>query len=532
MNRKEKKSKPGKYIVKESKEGELIFGEKQRDGTVKWEGTGLTKDEIKERLKISKLGESIIDGVKRELAGISENVNDVSIAVFQASQNDNNVLILGETGTGKEIVATEIHKHSKRKEKNFVIMQPAGLSGEHADAELFGVAKSAYSGVTEREGLIEAADKGTLFIDEIADLPPGVQAKLLRVLQGKKFRRIGEAKEERESDFRLICATNQDVGAPAIMPGQTGFRKDLYWRIATVEIRMSPLRERREDIMPIFLHLIQEHYPNVDIKKISMSWNSLYCLLMNNWFGNVRELENVVKRNPIKQRKLAKETAYFPFDVWEQLRRIRSFQHAQYDMSHPVTADWGDEQINLVTFAKIMEGKREPPYWKLREIGQLTSLSDSVCLEIEKVLVDEGRKLEALPKYEKQVREYHETQEERKLELEREQHRLSILETLSKFGPPGLSPYENALLGLQRSPQKSIPPLSVDSLDRLAEKGIPLEQVEKEYLKSFLHYHPIEQGKKGKSIRSRAETLGLSNQTLLARKLKKYSLSGSSNKTK
>jgi len=536
MNNREQKGKSGKFLVAKSKEGEIILGERQKDGKIIRRRTGLMAEEFNEWYKGVLEEKAVIKEVKMQLVGISENIEETCKAIFRASQNDRNVLILGETGTGKEIVAREIYNRSKkRKEYKFVIMQPAGLTDTIADVELFGSVSGAFTGAINRDGLVNEANGGTLFIDEIAHLPLTVQSKLLRLIQFKTYRRLGEVKE-RSSNFRLICATNRPFEAMGLKPAgelinspQTTFLPDLYWRIAEVEIKINPLRERREDILPIFFSLIEKHYPDIDIRKLSMSWISLYCLLMSNWFGNVRELENVVRRNPIRQRKLAKETAYFPFGVVEQLMRTRSFQHGRYDMSDPVTAGWGDERINVVTFAKKLKGAPILPFWKAPEHRSITSLSDLSYFDVEKILVDEGRKLESLPKYENQREEYQE--EKRKLELEREQHPPSILGTLSNLGYPVQGSSKDTILGSLLSSQKLKQSGSTNSLDSLAKKGVMLQQIEEEYLKRFLSYHPIEKGKKGKSHSCRAKMLGL-NPLGLAHKLKKYSLSDSSKKSK
>jgi DNA-binding NtrC family response regulator len=510
-----------------AKPKELIIVRKQKDGTEIREKTGLTREEFDEMVKVVSLGEKSIKESKKQLAGISENIKETCRDIFWASQNDKNVLILGETGTGKEIVAREIHKQSKRHDQPFIVLHPAGLTETIADAELFGSARGAYTEARDRHGLVAEANGGTLFIDEIAYLPLPVQSKLLRLIQFKTYRRLGEVKE-RNSDFRLICATNRALGE-LIDPARTIFLPDLYYRIAKVVIKISPLRERREDILPIFFHLIKRHYPEVDIRKLSMSWNSLYCLLMSDWGGNVRELESLIESNPVKKRKLAKETAYFPFEVFEQIKGVCSFQKDRYDMSHPVAAGWGDELINVVTFEKKLKGAPKSPFWEKAEDRLITSLSDLSYLDVEKVLVDEGRKLEALPKYEKQREEYKE--EKRKLEEQREQRPPSLLGTLRNLGldTPPLS--KDTLLGSLQSSKKLTPLQSHDSLDSLAKKGIPLQQIEKEYLNRFLHHHPIKKGQKGKSLLNRAQMLGL-RPSVLDRKIKKYSSSGSSKTSK
>jgi NtrC-family two-component system response regulator AlgB len=201
-----------------------------------------------------------------------------------------NVLIEGESGTGKELYAQLIHQESDRSGKPFVKVNCAALPENLLESELFGHVKGAFTGaIKDRQGRFESADGATIFLDEIAEMTPGLQAKLLRVLQQGEFERLGENKS-RKVDVRVITATNKNLEA-AITEGT--FREDLFYRLNTVRIKLLPLRERTEDILPLTEYFIQKYSEG---EKIDISQKVLKVMRQYRWSGNVRELENVVKR--------------------------------------------------------------------------------------------------------------------------------------------------------------------------------------------------------------------------------------------
>jgi two-component system response regulator PilR (NtrC family) len=204
-----------------------------------------------------------------------------------------NILILGESGTGKELVARAIHYNSERRDKPFVAINCGAIPENLMESELFGHKKGAFTGaVANKDGLLKIADKGTVFFDEIGEMSPHLQVKLLRFLQDKTFTPVGST-EELSVDVRVIAASNKDLEAE-VMQGR--FREDLYYRLNVVQINLPPLRARKDDI-PLLANYFVEKYSrelNKDIKKIS---NEAMELLMNYPFpGNVRELENVIER--------------------------------------------------------------------------------------------------------------------------------------------------------------------------------------------------------------------------------------------
>jgi two-component system response regulator PilR (NtrC family) len=219
------------------------------------------------------------------------------LAVFQLIETiaptNSTVLITGESGTGKELVARAIHVHSIRKDKPFVAVNCGALSETLLDSELFGHMRGAFTGAdTNKKGLIEVADKGTIFLDEIGEMSPLVQVKVLRVLQERRFRRLGGT-EEVDADIRVIAATNRDLSK---MVAGGGFREDLFYRINVIPIRLPALRERVEDIPFLAEHFVGRFAQQMGKRITGMSGDALACLKAYPWPGNIRELENAVER--------------------------------------------------------------------------------------------------------------------------------------------------------------------------------------------------------------------------------------------
>lgn len=203
------------------------------------------------------------------------------------------VLLLGETGTGKEVVARTIHLHSTRRDQPFVAVNCAVLKSELLESELFGHEKGAFTGADKvRAGRVETANGGTLFLDEIGELPPSLQAKLLRLLQEKEYERLGSDRTQR-ADIRLIAATNRDLPA-AIQAGI--FREDLYYRIKVISIKIPPLRDRPSDILMLAEWLLDKHAAESGRNAPLLSGDVKQALLQYFWPGNVRELSNVMER--------------------------------------------------------------------------------------------------------------------------------------------------------------------------------------------------------------------------------------------
>ncbi len=224
-------------------------------------------------------------GLTQVLIGQSARTRQVLRMVEKLGRCRWPVLLLGETGTGKEVVARAIH--NVLGDGPFVTIDCSSMVGPLMESELFGHAKGSFTGAYQSKlGLIEMADGGTAFFDEIGELPLDLQAKLLRVLQQKEFRPVGSL-TSRRSDFRIIAATNRDL-AEEVERGT--FRRDLYYRLSVVNLRMTPLRDRKEDIPSLIAHFL-ERYGNSHI----LSREALEAMLSYDWPGNVRELENCVQ---------------------------------------------------------------------------------------------------------------------------------------------------------------------------------------------------------------------------------------------
>lgn len=231
-----------------------------------------------------------------EIIGKSKAVEKLKETIKKVAPYDVNVLILGESGSGKELVAKAIHTLSPRRKSSFVAINCAALPPELLESELFGYKKGAFTGaVSDKKGLIEKANGGTLFLDEIGDMPLSLQAKLLRFLETKRFIPLGST-EEKEVDVRVVAATNKNL-KEEIKKGN--FREDLYYRLATIVIEVPPLRERREDI-PLLVEFFAREFGKKygkEIRRISKGFiNYLMSLPLE---GNVRELRNIVEREVI-----------------------------------------------------------------------------------------------------------------------------------------------------------------------------------------------------------------------------------------
>ncbi len=225
--------------------------------------------------------------------GENPRVKELLKTVERIAPTDAPVLVLGENGTGKELIANAIHKNSRRKNAPFVMVNLGGISTSLFESEMFGHSKGAYTGaVSERKGRFELADKGTIFLDEIGDLTQDCQVKLLRVLQQHTFERLGESRT-RKTDIRAICATNADL--PAMVREHT-FREDLFYRINLITLRIPPLRERRDDIPLLARNFMESASRSHGIRCPEISHEALGYLSRLPYPGNVRQLKNMVER--------------------------------------------------------------------------------------------------------------------------------------------------------------------------------------------------------------------------------------------
>ncbi|MGZ3846979.1 MAG: sigma-54-dependent transcriptional regulator, partial [Flavisolibacter sp.] len=246
----------------------------------------------KAAIKIKDKGAYTFDAI----IGDSQVIQQAIALAKRIAPTDTNVLLLGETGTGKEIFANAIHSHSKRSSNSFIAINCSAFTKELLEGELFGHKAGAYTGASkDKPGLIELADKGTLFLDEIGEMNIDLQAKLLRVIENGEFIKLGDAKTTKV-DVRIIAATNRDL-EKSIAHGE--FREDLYYRLNVFPLFIPPLRERRADIPLLVNHFIEKNNKihGLEIKRISST--AIDLLMTYHWPGNIRELENCIERASI-----------------------------------------------------------------------------------------------------------------------------------------------------------------------------------------------------------------------------------------
>jgi len=269
-------------------------------------------------------------GRLHELLGTSAPMQELFALARKIAPCDVNVLITGETGTGKELLARAIHQLGNRSGGPLVAFSCANLPETLVEDELFGHEKGAFTGaLVSRSGRVEGADRGTLFLDEIGDLGIGLQPKLLRVLQERSFERLGGNKTI-NVDIRLICATNRNLGE---MVQQGKFREDLYYRLNVVQMHLPPLRERRDDIPLLAQQFLQKSALQFKSRARRFSANALQAMEQHNWPGNVRELENVVQRAVVLSDEAVVDIAHLPADI--RGSHVLLTQGAAGESSHP-----------------------------------------------------------------------------------------------------------------------------------------------------------------------------------------------------
>jgi two-component system, NtrC family, response regulator PilR len=253
----------------------------------------LTKKGLKrdDSIFFKEVGEAIGFG---NMIGNSREMIKLYATIKKVADTPANILILGESGTGKELVALAIHTNSSRSQKPFVVINCGGIPENLLESELFGYIKGSFTGAyTDKAGLFEVARGGSIFLDEIGELPPLLQVKLLRVVQEKTFRRIGDA-EDLHVDVRIISATNKNLG-DNVKSGS--FREDLFYRLNVIPLHLPPLRERKEDIPVLTKHFIEKYSREFGKEIKTISAYALELLMQYPFPGNIRELENIIERS-------------------------------------------------------------------------------------------------------------------------------------------------------------------------------------------------------------------------------------------
>jgi len=251
----------------------------------------------------------------KEIIGNSEGINQVLWMTSQIANTNCTVLITGESGTGKELIARAIHEHSGRRNQPLVTVNCVTLAETLLESELFGHVRGSFTGaVRDRKGLFQEADGGSIFLDEIGDITPQTQKKLLRVLQEGEIRRIGDNQPIRV-DVRIIVATNRDLEAEV---AKGNFRQDLYYRLNVIPIHLPPLRERQDDIPLLAHHFIKKYAQEIGKEPPSLTPEALECLVAYPWPGNIRELENIIERALA----LSNKKILDPDDLMFRIRKI------------------------------------------------------------------------------------------------------------------------------------------------------------------------------------------------------------------
>jgi formate hydrogenlyase transcriptional activator len=227
------------------------------------------------------------------IVGQSPALREVLQLVEMVAATDSTVLLLGETGTGKELIARAIHDRSRRKDRDFVKLNCAAIPSGLLESELFGHERGAFTGaITQKIGRVELADQGSLFLDEIGDIPLELQPKLLRVLQEREFERLGSTRTKKV-DVRVVAATHRNLEEMIL---EKQFRRDLYYRLNVFPISIPPLRERPEDIPLLVRHFVQQFAKRMNKRIESISSETMQALTRYPWPGNIRELQNIMER--------------------------------------------------------------------------------------------------------------------------------------------------------------------------------------------------------------------------------------------
>ncbi|GFO69763.1 sigma-54-dependent Fis family transcriptional regulator [Geomonas limicola] len=260
-------------------------------------------EKVLERKELLKENSALKDELGHPLASplifASPSFTEVHDMALLVAQSDSNVVILGESGTGKELVASLIHHNSQRASERFLTINCAALSDTLLESQLFGHVRGAFTGaINHQKGLLDAANNGTLFLDEVGDMSPAIQAKLLRVLQEGDFIPVGDTKSK-TVNIRFLAATNKDLEEEV---RQKRFREDLYFRLNVISLYLPPLRERVEDIELLAKHFLKKYASRMKREITGFTPEALQLLTTYNWPGNVRELENAIERAAILTR--------------------------------------------------------------------------------------------------------------------------------------------------------------------------------------------------------------------------------------
>ncbi|PKN89190.1 MAG: sigma-54-dependent Fis family transcriptional regulator [Deltaproteobacteria bacterium HGW-Deltaproteobacteria-1] len=305
------------------------------------------------------------------IIGSSAAMRNVFTQIIKVAPTDSTVLITGESGTGKELIASSIVKHSLRKEKPFVTINCVAIPEGLLESELFGHEKGSFTGAMARKiGKFEIANGGTVFLDEIGDMPLSIQAKVLRALQEKEFERVGGTKPI-HVDIRVIAATNKDL-SQLIKEGR--FREDLYFRLNVFSILLPPLRDRREDIS-----ILADYFLKNSPKQAKLSTAALQVLIGHNWSGNIRELKNVLERASI----MSEDGVIDAYHLPEEIRQGVNITTGSSKENLPL-----DDRMNLMEKEMIISALKETGGVQVKAAGILGINQRSLWHRIKKHEID------------------------------------------------------------------------------------------------------------------------------------------------
>jgi DNA-binding NtrC family response regulator len=305
----------------------------------------------------------------KEFVGISPQIFAVFEMLQKVIPTRSNILILGESGTGKGLIAEVVHCNSQRKDKPFISINCSAIPENLLESELFGYKKGAFTGATtDKKGLITMADQGTLFLDEIGDMPLGLQAKILKVIETGEVLPVGDTKTL-YADVRIVAATNKTL-EEQISKGL--FREDLYYRLNVIEVKIPPLRERKEDISVLARHFVEKYSKENDKKVSGISDEAMEILYGYPWPGNIRELRNVIERAVV----LASADTIVPSDLPERLRTQQGTKTSQslkdkmdYYESKIIKETLEAHSWNKENAAKTLDVDLATLYRKIKKLG-------------------------------------------------------------------------------------------------------------------------------------------------------------------
>jgi transcriptional regulator with PAS, ATPase and Fis domain len=323
------------------------------------------------------------------IAGVSNGLLKVLETTRKVSKSNSSVLITGESGTGKELIASAIHKNSSRCKGPLVVINCGAIPGELLESELFGHEKGAFTGaLRSRIGRFEIADQGTIFLDEIGDMSPDLQVKLLRAIQERRFERVGGTNTI-EVDIRVISATNKDLQA-AMTQGL--FREDLYYRLNVIPIHILPLRERKEDIFPLV-----DHFQNILVQRVPgykakiFSDGARQAMLRHDWPGNIRELENLIERISV----LVENNMIEPHDLPDYMAEP-SFQDTPPSVAAVFNNEVGfNEAVDLYQRSLIL--------YALNQTGWVKAKAAEILKINRTTLVEKIKKMNILPESDRPI---------------------------------------------------------------------------------------------------------------------------------